>query len=131
MADQVTITLPDGSQREYPRGVTGSEIALSIGKRLAEAAVALRVDGEVLDTEEGAEPGVVSVYRNPRTAGDPFVDLCRGPHVPTTKRLGAFKLMKLAGAYWRGDEHRTMLQRVYGTAWESSKALDAHLHRLA
>ena len=59
-----------------------------------------------------------------------FVDLCRGPHVPSTKRLGAFKLTKVAGAYWRGDEKRPMLQRIYGTAWESKKALDEHLHRL-
>ena len=61
---------------------------------------------------------------------DEFVDLCRGPHVPSTKRLGAFKLTKVAGAYWRGDEKRPMLQRIYGTAWESKAALDEHLHRL-
>ena len=60
----------------------------------------------------------------------PFVDLCRGPHVPTTGRLGAFKLIRVAGAYWRGDEHHPMLQRIYGTAWESAAALDEHLHRL-
>ena len=62
--------------------------------------------------------------------GDEFVDLCRGPHVPSTKRLGAFKLTKVAGAYWRGDEKRPMLQRIYGTAWESKAALEEHLHRL-
>ncbi|MBV8236833.1 MAG: TGS domain-containing protein, partial [Acidimicrobiia bacterium] len=71
-----------------------------------------------VDPSEGAEGGVVSAYRN-----DGWVDLCRGPHVPTTSRLGAFKLMKVAGAYWRGDEKRPMLQRIYGTAWESEKAL--------
>ena len=72
------------------------------------------------------------VYRNPRSPSDgtEFVDLCRGPHVPSTKRLGAFKLTKVAGAYWRGDEKRPMLQRIYGTAWESKAALDEHLHRL-
>jgi len=59
-----------------------------------------------------------------------FVDLCRGPHVPETGRLGHFKLMRVAGAYWRGDEHRAQLQRIYGTAWESAKALSEHLHRL-
>ncbi len=80
---------------------------------------------ENVDPSEGAEGGVVSAYRN-----DGWVDLCRGPHVPTTARLGAFKLMKVAGAYWRGDEHRPMLQRIYGTAWESEKALKEHLHRL-
>jgi len=248
MADHVTITLPDGSQREYERGVTGGEIATSIGKRLGEAAVAVRVDGDIVDLQraldgdasvavitadsdegrhvlrhstahvlaqavldlfpgaryaigppiadgfyydfelpggahfsdddleriearmreiiaegqpfvreehdttrglelfadqpykreiiegvdagEGAAGGVVSVYRNPRPDGHEFFDLCRGPHVPTTKKLGAFKLMKVAGAYWRGDEHRPMLQRIYGTAWESPKALAAHLERL-
>ena len=59
-----------------------------------------------------------------------FVDLCRGPHVPSTGKLRAFKLMKLAGAYWRGDSRSEMLQRVYGTAWGSQKDLDAYLHRL-
>ena len=59
-----------------------------------------------------------------------FVDLCRGPHVPSTGKLKAFKLMKVAGAYWRGDSHNEMLQRIYGTAWGDKKALDAYLHRL-
>jgi threonyl-tRNA synthetase len=84
---------------------------------------------EAVEPGEGAGEGVVSVYRNPHE-GHAFVDLCRGPHVPTTGRLGAFRLMKVAGAYWRGDEHRSMLQRIYGTAWESEKALAEHLHRL-
>ena len=69
---------------------------------------------------------VVSTYRN----SDAFIDLCRGPHVPSTGRLGHFKLMRVAGAYWRGDEKREQLQRIYGTAWESEKALAAHLHQL-
>ena len=60
-----------------------------------------------------------------------FTDLCRGPHLPSTGKLGkAFKLLKLAGAYWRGDSHNAMLQRVYGTAWGSEKELAAYLHRL-
>src|SRR5205807_1274629 len=80
---------------------------------------------EGVDESEGAGTGAVSAYKN-----DGWVDLCRGPHVPTTKRLGAFKLTKVAGAYWRGDEHRPMLQRIYGTAWESEEALAEHLHRL-
>ena len=67
----------------------------------------------------------LSLYKQ----GD-FVDLCRGPHVPSTSKLKAFKLMKLAGAYWRGDSNNEMLQRVYGTAWENKDALAAHLHRL-
>jgi threonyl-tRNA synthetase len=69
---------------------------------------------------------VVSTYWN----SDAFTDLCRGPHVPSTGRLGHFKLMRVAGAYWRGDEKRAQLQRIYGTAWESEKALAAHLHQL-
>jgi threonyl-tRNA synthetase len=250
-ADAVNVKLPDGSQREYPRGVTAAEIAASIGKRLAKDALAAKVDGEWVDldrpiehdgavtivtpdTPDGREvlrhstahvmaqavtdlfPGaryaigpaiddgfyydfelpdgrhfteddlgriearmreivaedepfvreevdrdeglrlfadqpykveiiervdpdvasevgegsVISVYRNPRERDGAFVDLCRGPHVPSTKRLGAFKLTKVAGAYWRGDEKRPMLQRIYGTAWESQAALDAHLHQL-
>jgi threonyl-tRNA synthetase len=59
-----------------------------------------------------------------------FIDLCRGPHVPSTGKIKAFKLMKLAGAYWRGDSDNEMLQRIYGTAWENKKALKAYLHRL-
>ncbi|HZD66641.1 MAG TPA: threonine--tRNA ligase [Acidimicrobiales bacterium] len=79
-----------------------------------------------LGAGEGASAVGVTTYRN--TAG--FVDLCRGPHVPSTDRLGAFKLLRVAGAYWRGDEHRPQLQRIYGTAWESTAALSEHLHRL-
>ncbi|MGH9284727.1 MAG: threonine--tRNA ligase, partial [Acidimicrobiales bacterium] len=79
-----------------------------------------------VDTGEGAGEGVVSVYRN----GDHFVDLCRGPHVASTARLGAFRLQRVAGAYWRGDERNPQLQRIYGTAWESEEALAAHLHQL-
>jgi threonyl-tRNA synthetase len=250
-ADAVDIKLPDGSQREYPRGVTAAEIAASIGKRLAKDALAAKVDGEWVDLDrpidhdaavtivtpdspdgrevirhstahvmaqavtdlfpgaryaigpaiadgfyydfdlpdgrhfteddlgriearmreivaadepfvreevdrqeglrlfgdqpykveiiervepddasEVGEGSVISVYRNPRDGDGAFVDLCRGPHVPSTSRLGAFKLMRVAGAYWRGDEKRPMLQRIYGTAWESQAALDAHLHQL-
>jgi threonyl-tRNA synthetase len=67
----------------------------------------------------------ISLY----SQGD-FTDLCRGPHVPDTGKLRAFKLMKVAGAYWRGDSRNAMLQRVYGTAWADKKDLDAYLHRL-
>lgn len=59
-----------------------------------------------------------------------WVDLCRGPHVPSTGKLGVFKLMKIAGAYWRGDSRNEMLQRIYGTAWTDEKSLKAYLHRL-
>jgi threonyl-tRNA synthetase len=67
----------------------------------------------------------VSLYRE----GD-FVDLCRGPHVPSTGKLKAFKLMKVAGAYWRGDSKNEQLQRIYGTAWAKKEELEAHLHML-
>jgi threonyl-tRNA synthetase len=93
--------------------------------------VAEGADG--LDQEAGEGP-VISVYRN--TAGKDgdgsvaFVDLCRGPHVPGTGRIKAFKLLRSSGAYWRGDEKRQMLQRIYGTAWESKDALADYLHRL-
>ncbi len=64
------------------------------------------------------------------TLGPHFIDFCRGPHVPSTKRLKAFKLMSIAGAYWKGDEKRQQLQRIYGTAWFSQKDLDEHLRKL-
>ena len=248
MADEITITLPDGSARPFPKGVTPADVAAAVGRRLAADALAALVDGdwsdldrpinhdaalsivtpasaegrevlrhstahvlaqavtdlfpgaryaigpaiedgfyydfelpdgahfgaddldriearmreivaedqpfvreelaraeglecfadqpfkrdiiEHLDTSEVGEGVEISVYRNPRADGTEFVDLCRGPHVPTTKRLGAFRLMKVAGAYWRGDERGPMLQRLYGTAWESEEALAEHLHRL-
>jgi len=85
--------------------------------------------GAAADDLDGGEVGsgeTISVYRNTPE----FVDLCRGPHVPGTGKLGQFKLMKVAGAYWRGNEKGPMLQRIYGTAWESKAALDEHLHRL-
>ena len=83
------------------------------------------IDDELALEIEGA--GVaVSAYRN----GVSFVDLCRGPHVPSTGRLGHFKLTRVAGAYWRGDEHRPQLQRIYGTAFESAGALEEYLNRL-
>ncbi len=75
--------------------------------------------------EELADDEVVTVYRD-----GPFLDLCRGPHVPSTGRLKHYKLLAAAGAYWRGDENRRMLQRIYGTAFFRKADLDAHLHRL-
>ncbi|HXQ59967.1 MAG TPA: TGS domain-containing protein, partial [Acidimicrobiales bacterium] len=87
-------------------------------------------DDAALQAEASADiaPGaaVVTTYRNTES----FVDLCRGPHVPSTGRLGHFALQRVAGAYWRGDEKRAQLQRIYGTAWESEKALAEHLHRI-
>ena len=78
------------------------------------------------DLGEVESSSVVSTYLN----SPAFTDLCRGPHVPSTSRLGHFKLMRVAGAYWRGDEKRPQLQRIYGTAWESEAALQAHLTQL-
>jgi threonyl-tRNA synthetase len=80
---------------------------------------------ETAQADEGALGDRFSVYRN-----DGWADLCLGPHVPTTGDLGAFKLLNLAGAYWRGDERRQQLQRIYGTAWATQEDLDAYLHRL-
>ncbi|MDR3685519.1 MAG: threonine--tRNA ligase [Coriobacteriia bacterium] len=76
--------------------------------------------------QELPEGETISIYRQ-----GAFTDLCRGPHVPTTGRIGAFKLTKIAGAYWRGDSDRPMLQRIYGTAWFTQKDLDAYLTRIA
>ena len=75
--------------------------------------------------DEFADDEVITVYRD-----GPFLDLCQGPHVPSTGRLRHFKLLNAAGAYWRGDERRRMLQRIYGTAFFGKKDLRAHLHRL-
>ena len=75
--------------------------------------------------EEFGEDEIISVYQD-----GPFLDLCRGPHVPSTGRLRHFKLLSAAGAYWRGDERRQMLQRIYGTAFFQKKELRTHLHRL-
>jgi threonyl-tRNA synthetase len=75
--------------------------------------------------EEFDDDEVITVYRD-----GPFLDLCRGPHVPSTGRIGHFKLLSAAGAYWRGDESRQMLQRIYGTAFFKEKELAEHLERL-
>ena len=82
---------------------------------------------ESIGSAEGEVAGgeVVSLYRN-----DGWVDLCEGPHVPSTGRLGAFRLTSTAGAYWRGVETNPMLTRIYGTAWATQEDLDAHLLRL-
>ena len=104
------------------------------------AAGAGAADGDL--ASEASSDGTVSCYRNePRGAGpgaagaddaaDGFVDLCLGPHVPSTGRLGHFALQRVSGAYWRGSERNPMLQRIYGTAWATRKELAAHLHRLA
>jgi threonyl-tRNA synthetase len=79
---------------------------------------------EGVEEAEGAGGDSVSIYRN-----DGWQDLCLGPHVESTGKLGAFKLLSVAGAYWRGDEHRQQLQRIYGTAWPTEEELQEYLHR--
>ncbi|MGH7476157.1 MAG: threonine--tRNA ligase [Longimicrobiales bacterium] len=234
--DRIHIMLPDGSVRDYRRGATAADVAQSIGAGLARAAVAARVDGEVVDLrrpiehdtrleiltardpealavlrhsaahvlatavrqvrpeakigfgpaiedgfyydfevaspftpdeleriesamgdvaradyafersvvsreqarelfagdplklerlEELGADDVITVYRN-----GPFVDLCRGPHLPSTGTVQHFKLLSTAGAYWRGDSSRQMLQRIYGTAWFDAQQLQAYLTRI-
>ncbi len=230
------LTLPDGSVRALPAGSTGLDLARAIGPGLAKAALAIRLDGQIVDLNRPIEqdatvsiltdkdPDALAMLRhsaahvlatavrklfptagigfgpsiddgfyydfevprpftpedlvtieaamrevasedypftrevvdrneaNTRFADDalkleriselgddetitiytdgPFIDLCRGPHVPSTGRLKHFKLLTTAGAYWRGDERRQMLQRIYGTAWFKKDDLDLHLHRL-
>jgi len=234
----ITITLPDGSRREFPAPVSVQELAASIGAGLAKAALAGKVDGRLVDTSfvigrdasveivtdkhpdalevlrhstahllaqavqrlhPGAQVTIGPVidngfyydfaYERPFTPEDlpaieaemqkivkealpvarsvksrdeatqffrdmgeeykaqiieaipaneelslysqgEFTDLCRGPHVPGTEKLRAFKLMKVAGAYWRGDSNNQMLSRIYGTAWLNDKDLKAWLHQL-
>jgi len=233
---QITVKLPDGSEKSLPEGSTVLDLAGSIGPRLAQAAIAGKIDGALADVDttlpDGAaveivtekSPEALHILRHStahvmaeavkmlfpmakfgigpaiedgfyydmeigrsftpddleaieermrqivaeekpfkRTVLDrlealdafeeqpfkqeliselpegetistytqgAFTDLCRGPHVPSTARLGAFKLTKIAGAYWRGDSNRPMLQRIYGTVWFSQKDLDAYLMRI-
>jgi len=237
-ANNVEITLPDGSVRTYPAPVTGEQIAASIGKRLAEDTLAIKVNGVLQDaylpisenakieiitasSADGLEiirhdaahimaeavkelfpeaqvtigPAIENGFyydfarKTPFTPEDlekiegrmreisarnepirrevlkrddavkffndmgekykaeiiasipssedislyrqgQFIDLCRGPHAPSTGKVKHFKLMKVSGAYWRGDSKNEMLQRIYGTAWASDKDLKAHLTRL-
>ncbi|WP_134731360.1 threonine--tRNA ligase [Amycolatopsis nivea] len=100
--------------------------------------VDLKSDVDAVDTSEVMEvdsssSGELTIYDNldPRTKERVWSDLCRGPHVPTTKFIPAFKLTRVAAAYWRGNEKNPQLQRIYGTAWESAEAQDAHLERIA
>jgi threonyl-tRNA synthetase len=236
MVEEIRLTLPDGSDKAVPAGTTARAVAESIGPRLARAAIAARLDGEIVEMDRPlahsgrfeilteAAPDALAVLRHSsahalatavrrlypdagigfgpaiddgfyydfdvprpftpedlerieaemqkvvdgdhafvreevtredarrRFAGDPlklerleeipegdaitvyrsgaFEDLCRGPHAPGTGRIKHFKLLHAAGAYWRGDERRQMLQRIYGTAWFSKQDLETYLHRL-
>jgi threonyl-tRNA synthetase len=88
-----------------------------------------------VSVEESVEVGgpELTIYDNldPKTGAVCWSDLCRGPHLPTTRDIPAFKLMRTGGAYWRGSEKNPQLQRIYGTAWESRQAQDDYLHLLA
>jgi len=97
--------------------------------------IGLKGSGQSETAAEGASvevgAGELTIYDNIRRNGEvAWSDLCRGPHLPTTKRIPAFKLMRTAAAYWRGDEKNKQLQRIYGTAWESKEALEQYLHQL-
>ena len=106
------------SNLKVSRSVMPREQAIAFFRGLGEEYKAQIIEA-IPESEE------LSLY----TQGD-FTDLCRGPHVPSTGKLRAFKLTKLAGAYWRGDSNNEMLQRIYGTAWPDKKQLKAYLHRL-
>jgi threonyl-tRNA synthetase len=111
---------------ERMREIVGRDLPIEREEVSKDEAESLYADNpyklEIIDELEDEE---ISVYRQ----GE-FFDLCRGPHVPSTGALGAFKLQNIAGAYWRGDESNPMLTRVYGTAWPTEKELKAHLRRL-
>lgn len=128
----------------YERSFTPEDIEKIEAKMQALAKADYPVERKVLSREEAIElfksqgehykvqiieaiPGdeTLTAYQQ-----DSFIDLCRGPHVPRTSLLKAFKLTKLAGAYWRGDSNNEMLQRIYGTAWADKKSLEAYLHRI-
>ena len=83
-----------------------------------------------LDNAQRAEGDTLTFYQTGDHSNGPFEDLCRGPHLPSTRKITAFKLMSVAGAYYRGDASQKMLQRVYGTAWPSKRALADYLHRI-
>lgn len=118
------------SDQQFIRSEVTADDALKIfANQKYKCEIIERVRGGKADGSDALEIGdadTISLYRNT----EDFVDLCRGPHVQSTSKLGHFALMKVAGAYWRGNEKGPMLQRIYGTAWESDSALKEHLHRL-
>jgi threonyl-tRNA synthetase len=145
---QVTIgpVIEDGFYYDfaYKRPFTTEDLA-AIEAKMAELVKAdQKVSRKVMPRDEAVKffTGLGEIYKAEIIASIPdkdeislygqgnWVDLCRGPHVPSTGKLKAFKLMKVAGAYWRGDSRNEMLQRIYGTAWGDKKQLDAYLHRL-
>jgi len=145
---QVTIgpVIEDGFYYDfaYQRPFTPEDLAAIEGKMTALAAADQQVSRRVMPRDEAVKffRSMGEIYKAEIIAGIPekeeislygqgnWVDLCRGPHVPSTGKLKAFKLTKVAGAYWRGDSRNEMLQRIYGTAWPDKKQLDAYLQRL-
>ncbi|HMU35784.1 MAG TPA: threonine--tRNA ligase, partial [Marmoricola sp.] len=122
--------------QRFERRVTSDDDALTELAHEPYKVELIGLKGGSAEAAEGANvevgAGELTIYDNVRRNGDvAWSDLCRGPHLPTTKRIPAFKLMRSAAAYWRGDENNKQLQRIYGTAWESKEALDEHLHRIA
>ena len=145
---QVTIgpVIEDGFYYDfaYKRPFTPEDLA-AIEKRMGEIAKRdIRVERKVMPRDEAVAffKGLGEHYKAEIIASIPsgeaislygqgnFIDLCRGPHVPSTGKLKVFRLMKVAGAYWRGDSKNEMLQRIYGTAWAKKEDLDAYLHRI-
>ena len=146
---QVTIgpVIEDGFYYDFAfeRAFTPEDLEL-IEKRMAElSSEDLPISREEWDRDEAVEffKGTGEAYKAEIIASIPadqaiglyrqgdFIDLCRGPHVPSTGKLSAFKLTKVAGAYWRGDSNNEMLQRIYGTAWSNKKELKAYINRMA
>jgi threonyl-tRNA synthetase len=128
----------------YERPFTPEDLARIEAKMTELAQADQKVNRRVMPRDEAVKffRNLGEIYKAEIIAGIPekdeislygqgnWVDLCRGPHVPSTGKLKAFKLTKVAGAYWRGDPRNEMLQRIYGTAWPDKKQLDAYLHRL-
>ena len=145
---QVTIgpVIEDGFYYDfaYQRPFTPEDLAAIEAKMTELAQADQKVTRRVMARDEAVKffRGLGEIYKAEIIASIPekeeislygqgnWVDLCRGPHVPSTGKLKAFKLTKVAGAYWRGDSRNEMLQRIYGTAWPDKKQLDQHLHRL-
>ena len=127
---------------DLPRGLTPDDLVEIEARMRKHQAAAEKFERTEVSREEalkifGNNPYKVELIQG-FAEGEPittyqqgsFLDLCRGPHVADTSQIGAFKLQSVAGAYWRGDEHRPMLQRIYGTAWPTQEELDDYLHKL-
>ncbi|MTA98937.1 MAG: threonine--tRNA ligase, partial [Actinobacteria bacterium] len=119
--------------QRFKRRVTNEKEALVELKGEPYKCELIGLKSAALEDESSVEvgSGELTIYDNLGRDGNPvWSDLCRGPHLPSTKHIPAFKLMRAAGAYWRGSEKNPMLQRIYGTAWPTQEALDAYLHLL-